>query len=135
MRRIYIASALHHADKAHALALDLQSWGVDVVSTWHETGGTVENEAATGKREQLVIAEQCFAEIDQATHFVWLHGDAEGRVGAAVEYGYALARGVHCICVDVTGAGQWAPSVFGTLGINMSQALALSLLTSSRVLR
>lgn len=133
-RRIYIASALHHAKAAHLLACDLAVAGVEVVSTWHEKTDTVETEAGLPKTTQLAIAEQCLAEVDQASHLVWLHGDAEGRCGAAVEFGYALARGVHCICVDLTGSQQWAPSVFGTLGINMSRALCVALLTSSRVL-
>jgi nucleoside 2-deoxyribosyltransferase len=117
------------------MGLTLAMAGVEVVSTWHESGATVEFEAELPKRQQLAIAAICLAEVDRATHFVWLHGDAEGRFGAVFEYGYAYARGIPCVCVDVTGSGQWAPSVFGTLGINMSLALCESLLTTARVLR
>jgi len=114
-RRVYLASALPNRGRATALAAQLARDGVEIVSTWHDRDdATVEREAAEDRNELAAIAEGCLAEIDSATDLVWMHGHAEGRVGAAVEVGYALARGKHLLLLSLDGSP--APSAFGALG-------------------
>lgn len=114
-RRVYLASALPNRGRATALAAQLARDGVEIVSTWHDRDdATVEREAAEDRNELAAIAEGCLAEIDSATDLVWMHGHAEGRVGAAVEVGYALARGKRLLLLSLDGSP--APSAFGALG-------------------
>lgn len=114
-RRVYLASALPNRGRATALAAQLARDGVEIVSTWHDRDdATVEREAAVDRNELAAIAEGCLAEIDSATDLVWMHGHAEGRVGAAVEVGYALARGKRLLLLSLDGSP--APSAFGALG-------------------
>lgn len=114
-RRVYLASALPNRGRATALAAQLARDGVEIVSTWHDRDdATVEREAAVDRNELAAIAEGCLAEIDSATDLVWMHWHAEGRVGAAVEVGYALARGKRLLLLSLDGSP--APSAFGALG-------------------
>ena len=113
--RVYVASALPNLSAAVMLARQLRAVGVEVVSSWHaETYSTVEVEARLPLDRRARLAEKCFSEIDRADVFVWLHGFSSGRVGAAVEYGYALKGGkiIYLVSID----GEVAPSVFGALG-------------------
>lgn len=114
-RRVYLASALPNRGRVLSLAAQLARDGVEIVSTWHDRDdATVEGEAQLDRHELGALAEACLAEIDTASTVVWLHGYAEGRVGAAVEVGYALARGKRLLTLSLDGAQ--APSVFGALG-------------------
>lgn len=113
-RRLYLASALPNRDRVREVAAR-RGDGVEIVSTWHDRDdATVEGEAQLDRHERVALAEACLAEIDSADAVVWLHGHAEGRVGAAVEVGYALARGKRLLLLSLDGAQ--APSVFGALG-------------------
>jgi hypothetical protein len=133
-RRVYVASALHHRDSAHNMAMFLEPW-CTVTSTWHEAeDATVAVECALPKSAQLPIAENALAEIRASSHLIWLHGEAEGRCGAAIEYGIAIGIGLCVLCVDVTGGRSWAPSIFGAYGLNVSRDTAVNLITAAKVI-
>lgn len=118
--RVYLASALPNRDRVREVAARLGD-GVEIVSTWHaRDDATVDVEAQLDRHERVALAEACLAEIDSATDLVWMHGHAEGRVGAAVEVGYALARGKRLLLLSLDGAP--APSVFGALGAAVTVA-------------
>lgn len=112
--RVYVASTLTNIVAAAVLASQLRDRRVDVVSTWHDQRATVEAENAMAPDDKARLAMKCFAEIDRADVFVWLHGMAGERCGAAVEYGYALKAAKIIYLVGI--GGDAAPSVFGALG-------------------
>lgn len=118
--RVYIASALPNLPAARAWADALRAAGHEVTSTWHESeANTVKREGSLSVDEQAEIARGCLCEVRQSQAMIWLHGNANGRVGAAVELGYA-----QCLAwLDITPFtvyshsldGHPAPSVFGSL--------------------
>lgn len=112
--KIYIASALYNLMAARAWADILRADGLEVCSTWHEFDAcTVEREDTLSHREQFAIAKGCLAEVAACDVLVWLHGNAKGRVGAAVEVGAALSQSTPVYTYSVDGTP--APSVFGAL--------------------
>lgn len=126
-RVVYIASALPNAARASALADALEARGALVSSTWHDSGATVAAERELDTAQRASIALQCLREIDVCDTFVWLHGNHGERVGAAVEYGYALARGKNIYLVALSS--REAPSVFGALGPEVSESKLLEALS------
>ncbi len=113
--KIYIASALPNLPIAREWAVSLRGAGHTVTSTWHEdAGNTVEREACMSLDAADAIAQTCIAQVYDSDGLLWLHGNAGGRVGAAVEVGAALSTlctGVYAFSLD----GQPPPSVFGAL--------------------
>lgn len=112
-RAVYVASALPNRDAAREFARELEAAGVLVTSTWHDTEATVAIESALSDEERAAIAETCLAEIDAADTLVWLHGNATGRRGAVVEFGYAMGRGKDIYLVSLDGLELG--TVFGAL--------------------
>lgn len=112
--KIYIASALPNLSTAREWAEKLRAAGHEVTSTWHDDAdNTVGRELFATVREQCAIAGNCLREVVRSDVMVWLHGNAHRRVGAAVEFGYAMANGVRVYSHSLDG--QAAPSVFGAL--------------------
>ena len=112
-RSVYVAAALPQKAHASRFARQLEAAGVLVTSTWHETDATPQIEAAMPDEQRAEVAERCLQEVDAADTFVWLHGGASGRIGAIVEYGYALGRGKDVYLVPLDGLE--IGSVFGAI--------------------
>lgn len=113
--RIYIASALPNLAIAREWAVSLRGAGHEVTSTWHDDDSNTEaRELSTLRIEKRTIAEVCLAQVYDSEAMLWLHGNAAGRVGAAVEVGAGLST----LCTTVYAFsldGQPPPSVFGEL--------------------
>lgn len=118
--RIYIASALPNLSIAREWAVSLRGAGHEITSTWHDdASNTVESERDMHDDYKGFTAVGCMEEIRSSAALVWLHGCADGRVGAAIEVGFAFAvcdplghsPNIYAFSLD----GQPPPSVFGTL--------------------
>lgn len=116
--KIYIASALPNLPIAREWAVSLRGAGHEVTSTWHDdAANTVERERFASVGLQGAIARDCVSQVYDAHAMLWLHGNAGGRVGAAVEVGIALSieSAVFAFSID----GQPPPSVFGALCVSV----------------
>jgi len=136
LKKVYIASALPNRLVALDMAQQLRDAKIIVVSTWHDmVESCVEVERAMSYKEKALTADQCFAEIDDCTHLVWLFGNAGERTGAPIEFGYAAKGGkilitVPAVVSDLPGSPvPAAPSVFSTRSLTMSLRSAISALT------
>jgi hypothetical protein len=138
-RKVYIASCLPNLGLARELARRIACDHVQIVSTWHLEGvdNTVETERKLDSIQQSQIAEQCFREIEESTHFVWLYSGLGERYGSAVEYGYAARDRKHLLCVSAPKTVEGfetvrsvPPSVFGHVGISLIWESAIQVLTA-----
>lgn len=100
---VYLAASLAQKSVAAAYARGLEAVGVLVTSTWHDSDASPKLESTLTDSQRATVAEKCLAEIDAAETFVWLHGHARGRIGAIVEYGYALGKGKDTYLVPLDG--------------------------------
>lgn len=101
--RLYLAgSAMRHAD-IEALAQELRNQGHAVVSTWHNTLD-VELEQRSDELLQSMPhlyrepVQMALAELRSADTIVVVTG-GPGRGGRHVEFGYAIALGLHTIVI------------------------------------
>lgn len=112
---IYIASALPNLATAREWADALRGAGHEVTSTWHDSAAsTVERESTLSCAEQGALAELCLDQVHRAAVLVWLHGNAHGRVGAAIEVGAALSDRSTMVWMHSLD-GSTPPSIFSAL--------------------
>jgi hypothetical protein len=100
MISVYIASSLKHRLVAEHVAAWLETVGdkwptqYEIVSTWHKNArSTVAVEKTLTLMEQTEIACDCAGEVRKADALIWIYGNNDGRCGAAIECGIAIALG------------------------------------------
>lgn len=115
--RVYIATRLHLAARARALAAKLTATGYVVTSRWHAEDRDAAYEAGLPRERRRAIAAMNHADIGRAEAFVLLAGG--GMQGALVELGLAHGMGRfvvvqgapadHSLMLDLPGV-HWVES-------------------------
>lgn len=93
MSRVYIAAPLPLIAEARRVSTELARSGVDVISTWHHGGPTVDSERALPPGIMGTIGDTCFAEITSADALLLIYGPPTERCGSILETGFALGLG------------------------------------------
>ena len=104
--RVYIAATLSLIGIAARICGELETLGVQVVSTWHRNPAT-----ANPKAEEVLtfdgrrgIANTCLSEVESCDVLVMVCGPNSGaRHGFAFETGYAAAHRKTIVVVDYGG--------------------------------
>lgn len=96
VRRVYVAASVYDLERARDIAGILRAMGLTIVSDWHDKVMSVrerdcEDELPIDVRRER--AAHNFACVDKATDLLLV--SSSDAKGALVEYGYALAKGIH----------------------------------------